>query len=160
MRLAADGSAGDGAAHRLANDTIVARLGFAGWERLFGLEWMMLITTGRKSGKKRYSMVDVLLYDQGSDTYYIEVGFGKGSDWYQNLQANPLFEAQVRRRRFKATAEELSSDRAGDMMVRFVRRRPLYSKSVMKMVGISFRTEEELRRVASQMVLLAVHPQA
>ena len=138
---------------------VVARMGFAGWERLFGLEWMLLITTGRKSGKKRYTMVDVLLYDPEKDTYVIEVGFGKNSDWYRNIRAHPLFEAQVRRRRFQAEAEELPPDKTGEMMVNFVRRRPAYAKSVMKAVGITFTTEEALRKMAPQWTLLAVHPQ-
>jgi hypothetical protein len=43
---------------------IIARIGFAGWERLIGVEWMLLTTVGRKSGKKRFSMVDVLLHDE------------------------------------------------------------------------------------------------
>jgi deazaflavin-dependent oxidoreductase (nitroreductase family) len=138
---------------------LFARMGFAGWEHLFGLEWMLLITTGRKSGKKRYSMVDVLLYDRESDTYFIEVGFGKCSDWYQNIRANPLFEAQVRRHRFSAAAEELPQQKAGEVMVNFVRRRPAYSRSIMKMVGIPFTTEEELYGIALQYcTLLAVHP--
>jgi len=137
----------------------VARMGFSGWETLFGLEWMLLITTGRKSGKKRYAMVDVLLFDCETDTYVIEVGFGKSSDWYRNIQAAPSFEGQVRRRRFRAVAEELSPDKTGDVMINFVRRRPAYAKSVMKMVGVVFTTEEELRRIAPKWTLLAIHPQ-
>jgi deazaflavin-dependent oxidoreductase (nitroreductase family) len=137
----------------------VARTGFAGWERLIGVEWMLLTSIGRKSGKKRYSMVDVLVHDKDADTYFIEVGFGKRSDWYRNIQASPVFEAQVGRRKFRATAEELPRERTADVMVDFVRRRPKYAKSVMKMVGITFTTEEELRKMASQWLLLAVHPQ-
>jgi hypothetical protein len=76
---------------------IIARIGFAGWERLIGVEWMLLTTVGRKSGKKRFSMVDVLLHDEKTDTYFIEVGFGKRSDWYRNIQAQPNFEAQAGR---------------------------------------------------------------
>ncbi len=44
-------------------------------------------------------------------------------------------------------------------MVDFVRLRPAYAKSVMKMAGMTFTTEEELREMAAQWVLLAVHPQ-
>ena len=138
---------------------VVARMGFAGWESLFGLEWMLLTTIGRKSGKERYTMVDVLLYDRETDTYFIEVGFGKRSDWYRNIKAHPIFNAQVRRRKFKAMAEELPPDKTGDIMVNFVRRRPAYAKSVMKIAGITFTTEEELREMAPQWLLLAVHPQ-
>jgi len=136
-----------------------ARIGLFGWEKIFGLDWMLLITTGRKSGKKRYSMVDILLYERDTDTYYIEVGFGKKSDWYQNIQANSVFEAQVYRRKFTAIAEELSAEKAGDMLVNFVQKRPVYSKSVMKVVGITFNSESELRGMVSKMILLAIHPQ-
>ncbi len=138
---------------------VIARMGFAGWERLIGVEWMLLTTIGRKSGKKRYSMVDVLLHDKETDTYFIEVGFGKGSDWYRNLQVNLVFEARVGRRRFRATFEALPSERSADVMVDFVRRRPQYARSVMKMVNITFTTEQELRRMAPRWILLAVHPQ-
>ncbi len=137
----------------------VARMGFAGWERLIGVEWMLLTTVGRKSGKKRYTMVDVLLHDKDKDTYFIEVGFGKNSDWYRNILANPAFEAQVGRRKFHAIAEELPRERTADVMVNFVRRRPAYSKSVMKLVGITYTTEEELRKMAFHWMLMAVHPQ-
>jgi deazaflavin-dependent oxidoreductase (nitroreductase family) len=136
-----------------------ARMGFLGWEKVFGLDWMLLITTGRKSGKKRYSMVDILSYEGEKDTYYIEVGFGRKSDWYQNIQANPIFEAQVYRRKFTAKAEELSIEKAADMMADFVKRRPLYARSVLKMVGITINSEEELRGMVSKMILLAIHPQ-
>jgi deazaflavin-dependent oxidoreductase (nitroreductase family) len=138
---------------------LLARMGLAGWERLLGLEWMLLVTIGRKSGKKRFTMVDVLLYDRETDTYFIEVGFGKNSDWYQNIQVNPDFEAKVGRRRFKAKIEELPRDTAGDVMVNFVRCRPAYSKSIMKMIGTPLTTEEELRKIViNHCTLLAVHP--
>jgi deazaflavin-dependent oxidoreductase (nitroreductase family) len=138
---------------------VIARIGFAGWERLIGVEWMLLTTVGRKSGKKRFSMVDVLLHDEKTDTYFIEVGFGKRSDWYRNIQAQPNFEAQAGRRKFLATAEALPREKTADVMIEFVRKRPTYAKLVMKLVNITFTTEEELRRMAAQWMLLAVHPQ-
>lgn len=137
---------------------LVARCGLAGWERLIGVEWMLLATIGRKSGKKRYTMVDVLQYEKESDTYFIEAGFGKRSDWYRNIQANPIFEAQVGRRKFLATSEELSAECAVDVMLNFIQRRPMYAESVLKMVNIKFTSEEAFRRMASQWVLLAVRP--
>ena len=138
----------------------VARMGFAGWERVIGVEWMLLTTVGRKSGKKRYAMVDVLLHDKETDTYFIEVGFGQRSDWYRNIQASPVFQAQVGRRKFRATAEELPREKTADVMVAFVRQRPKYARSVMKLVDITFVDEEELRQKATRWLLLAVHPQS
>jgi len=137
---------------------VVARCGLSGWERLIGVEWMLLTTIGRKSGKKRHAMVDVLLYEKESDTYFIEAGFGKRSDWYRNIQAHPVFEAQVGRRKFLATAEMLPSERSADVMLNFIQRRPKYAESVLKMVNIKFTSEEEFRRMAAQWVLLSVRP--
>lgn len=137
----------------------LARMGFAGWERLLGLEWMLLMPTGRKSGKKRYAMVDVLLHEKESDTYIIEVGFGRRSDWYRNIQAAPRFEAQVGRRRFHAAAEELPPEKAAEALLSFVRRRPAYARAVLKMVGVESTSEAALQGMAEKATLLAIHPQ-
>jgi hypothetical protein len=66
---------------------------------------------------------------------------------------------QAGRRKFLATAEALPREKTADVMIEFVRKRPTYAKLVMKLVNITFTTEEELRRMAAQWMLLAVHPQ-
>jgi deazaflavin-dependent oxidoreductase (nitroreductase family) len=134
------------------------KIGFGGWEKLIGAEWMLITTRGRKSGKPRDTMVDVMDYDAASDTYYIEAAYGDRADWYKNIQANPVFEARVGRRKFKATAMPLSNDGAGEMMVKFFRKKPAYTRSVMAMVGMKFKGEDELRVLGSKLTLLAVTP--
>jgi hypothetical protein len=74
------------------------------------------------------------------------------------MQANPVFEARVGRRKFKATATPLSNEGAGELMVKFFRRKPAYTRSVMAMVGMKFESEEELRVLGSKLTLLAVKP--
>jgi deazaflavin-dependent oxidoreductase (nitroreductase family) len=134
------------------------KIGFGGWEKLIGAEWMLITTRGRKSGKPRDAMVDVMDYDAASDTYFIEAAYGDRADWYKNMQANPVFEARVGRRKFKATATPLSNEGAGELMVKFFRRKPAYTRSVMAMVGMKFESEEELRVLGSKLTLLAVKP--
>jgi len=134
------------------------RMGLGGFERIIGAEWMLLTTVGRKSGKPRQTMVDILEYDKDADTYYIEAAYGARADWYKNIQANPLFEARVGRRKFKARAGELTSDNAAEALVKFYRRKPAYTRSVMAMVGIKFEGEDELRKIAGNLTLLAVKP--
>ncbi len=134
------------------------RLGFGGWERLIGAQWMLITTVGRKSGKPRDTMVDVMDYDAASDTYYIEAAYGSRADWFRNIRANPVFDARVGRRKFKARAEALSNDGAGEILVRFYRKKPAYTRSVMAMVGMKFESEEQLRALGSKLTLLAVHP--
>ena len=134
------------------------KLGVGGWERLIGAQWMLITTVGRKSGKPRDTMVDVMDYDAASDTYYIEAAYGSRADWYKNMQANPVFEVRVGRRKFQASATPLTNEGAGEMMVQFFRKKPAYTRSVMAMVGMKFEGEEELRVLGSKLTLLAVTP--
>lgn len=135
------------------------KIGFGGWERLIGAQWMLIATTGRKTGKRREAMVDVMDYDKEIDTYYIEAAYGTRADWYKNIKSNPVFEAQVGRRKFKARAEELAEKDTGEMLVQFFRRKPAYTRSVMAMVGITFKDEDELREIGKKLTLLAVKPE-
>ena len=134
------------------------KIGLGGWERLIGAQWMLLITTGRKTGKRRETLVDVMDYDKVTDTYYIEAAYGAHADWFKNIQANPLFEAQVGRRKFTAQAEILNEGDTGEMLVQFFRRKPDYTRSVMAMVSMKFKDEEELRTLGKNLTLLAVQP--
>jgi deazaflavin-dependent oxidoreductase (nitroreductase family) len=135
------------------------KMGFGGWERLIGAQWMLITTRGRKSGKPRDTMVDVMDYNKDTDTYYVEVAYGSRADWYRNIQANPLFEARVGRRKFQARATPLPSVDAGELMVQFYRQKPAYTRSVMAMVGMKFEGEEELRVLGSKLTLIAVKPE-
>ena len=137
----------------------VHKMGLGGWERLIGAEWMLIATTGRKTGKRREAMVDVMDYDKSTDTYYIEAAYGARADWYRNIQNHPVFEAQVGRRKFHARAAPLSSADTGEMLVQFFRRKPAYTRSVMAMVGMKFKDEDELRTLGSNLTLLAVYPE-
>jgi deazaflavin-dependent oxidoreductase (nitroreductase family) len=137
----------------------VHKMGFGGWERLVGAQWMLITTTGRKTGKRRETMVDVMDYDKTSDTYYIEAAYGARADWYRNIQSNPIFEAQVGRRKFKARAGALTTEGAGEMLVQFYRSKPAYTRSVMAMAGMKFKDEDELRVIGKDLTLLAVKPE-
>ncbi|MBI5934877.1 MAG: nitroreductase family deazaflavin-dependent oxidoreductase [Chloroflexi bacterium] len=134
------------------------KVGFGGWEKLIGAEWMLITTRGRKSGKPRDAMVDVMDYDAATDTYYIEAAYGSRADWVRNIQASPVFEARVGRRKFSATATPLSNDGAGELMVKFFRKKPAYTRSVMAMVGMKFEGEEELRALGAKLTMFAVKP--
>ncbi|MFN8382440.1 MAG: nitroreductase family deazaflavin-dependent oxidoreductase [Anaerolineales bacterium] len=135
------------------------KIGFGGWERLIGAQWMLITTVGRKTGKPRQTMVDVMDYDKATDTYYIEAAYGERADWYKNIQSNPIFEGQVGRRKFKAKAGALSSEGSGDLLVQFYRQKPAYTRSVMAMAGMKFEDEDELRELGKNLMLLAVKPE-
>ena len=137
----------------------IHKMGFGGWERLIGAQWMLITTIGRKTGKRRETMVDVMDHDKTTDTYYIEAAYGARADWYKNIQSNPIFEAHVGRRKFKARTGALTTEGAGEMLVRFYRQIPAYTRSVMAMAGMKFKDEDELRVIGKDLTLLAVKPE-
>ncbi|WP_067897451.1 nitroreductase family deazaflavin-dependent oxidoreductase [Nocardia vaccinii] len=60
-----------------------AHLGF-----LFGSRMLMLEHIGRKTGTRRYVVLEVI--DRPApDTYVVVSGFGTRSQWFRNLQADP-----------------------------------------------------------------------
>jgi deazaflavin-dependent oxidoreductase (nitroreductase family) len=66
---------------------------------------MVLITTGRRSGLKRRTPVN---YAQANGDVYCMAGFGKASDWYRNLQANPEVEVWLPDGWWAGHAEEVT----------------------------------------------------
>ncbi|NKY89580.1 nitroreductase family deazaflavin-dependent oxidoreductase [Nocardia veterana] len=60
-----------------------ARLGF-----LFGSRMLMLEHIGRKSGARRYVVLEVIDHPE-PDTYVVVSGFGTRAQWFRNLQVHP-----------------------------------------------------------------------
>ena len=63
---------------------------------------MVLKTIGRKTGKERYVPVNYAILD---GNVYCMAGFGKGSHWYRNLQAQPKVEIIIPSGSFAGEAE-------------------------------------------------------
>src|SRR5690625_2442833 len=55
-----------------------------GW--VLGPRLLMIEHLGRRSGKPRYVVVEVL--ERGPGRFIVASGFGPGAQWYQNLRAN------------------------------------------------------------------------
>ncbi|MEU4293160.1 nitroreductase family deazaflavin-dependent oxidoreductase [Kribbella sp. NPDC026596] len=96
-----------------------ARLGF-----LFGQRMLMLEHIGRKTGNRRYVVLEVIdRPDSGS--YVVVSGFGTRAQWYRNVVANPDVRVWSRSRGpARATADILPADRAAACLDRYVRRHP------------------------------------
>jgi len=98
-----------------------------------GLGWLtgnfvlLLTTTGRKSGKTRYTPLEYI-YDKENDRYRIAAGWGGKTDWYRNIKANPHVHVQVGRRAFDAVAEIASDEEVAKYMMHVSSRHPRMDK--------------------------------
>lgn len=55
---------------------------------LFGTRLLMLEHTGRRSGKRRYVVLEVIARP-ASDTYVVVSGFGERAQWFRNVRVTP-----------------------------------------------------------------------
>jgi deazaflavin-dependent oxidoreductase (nitroreductase family) len=120
---------------------------------------VMLTTVGRKSGRPRRAVVDVLKHDSNTDTYYVVSAYGRSSNWYRNLEANPAIRAQVRWRRFPARATTLSRSEAEEVLLDYWRRHRRAARMLLRLVGLKANTEEEARAAAAEIKMVAIRPE-
>ncbi|MCW5850365.1 MAG: nitroreductase family deazaflavin-dependent oxidoreductase [Anaerolineae bacterium] len=84
------------------------RLGLGGWVNMWpdvGGRIMVIAHTGRKSGKRRLQPLNYAVVD---DAIYCVAGFGRVSDWYRNVIAQPHVEVWLPDGWWAADAEDVS----------------------------------------------------
>ncbi len=59
-----------------------------GW--MFGRRLLMLTHTGRKSGRKRHTVLEVVRRDDARGIFIVCSGWGRNAQWFQNILADPL----------------------------------------------------------------------
>lgn len=108
------------------------RLGLGG---LLGTRFLLLSHTGRKTGRVRQTVLEVVRYDRAATTFIVAAGFGSGSDWYRNIRANPRVTVQCGRRRWEMVANFLSPEQAGEELLDYARRHPVAMRELARFMG-------------------------
>ncbi len=103
-----------------------------GW--LLGRRLLLLETIGRKSGARRFTVLEISLRDP-PDTWYLASGWGPSSDWLQNLSTHPSATITIGVRRIQCMAELLDPDESAAMMLRYSREHPHLALTLAKAVG-------------------------
>jgi deazaflavin-dependent oxidoreductase (nitroreductase family) len=95
------------------------RLGF-----IFGPRLLMLEHTGRKSGARRYVILEVVDRPRPG-CYLVASGFGTRSQWFRNVRANPYVRVwHTGHRPARATARLLSSEETAIALSAYAARHP------------------------------------
>ena len=104
-----------------------------GW--LLGSHFLLLNHTGRKSGRLRQAVLEIIRHDKASDTYFVVAGWGEKSDWFRNVQETPSVTIQVRSRHLNAVAGWLLPDEAGEEILNYARRFPALTRFLVRVAG-------------------------
>ncbi len=135
---------------------LLYRLGLG---RLLGHRFLLLTHTGRISGLSRQAVLEVVRYNSKIGAYYIAVGFGKQTDWYKNILANPKITVLSAGRQFQATAELLSLEKAGDELVRYSHDHATAFRELVRFLGFRLDgTDADTHALAQQIPMFVLKP--
>jgi deazaflavin-dependent oxidoreductase (nitroreductase family) len=82
----------------------------AGW--ILGQRFLRLTHTGRRSGRRYQTMLEVVGADGATGELIVVAGLGRSAQWYRNVRAGNATEIAIGRRRFHPRYRELAPDEA------------------------------------------------
>lgn len=130
-----------------------------GW--LLGNRFLLLTHTGRKSGQPHETVIEVVQYEKATDTYYVVSGWGKKSDWYQNIRKTPTATIHAGGRKFQSKAEFIPEERAIALLKAYARDHPLAFTELSELfLGEHGKPSSDApERIAEKMPMVAFHPE-
>ena len=102
---------------------------------LLNVDWIVLETVGRRSGRPHVVVLDVVAHVANPERYYVQPAYGDDADWVRNVRREPRVTARVGGRRFRGRVRDATGDEGAEAMLRFVRAHPWYSRVVAWFVG-------------------------
>jgi deazaflavin-dependent oxidoreductase (nitroreductase family) len=125
------------------------------------LGWL-LTHIGRRTGKRRQTVLEVVEYRKDVPEAVVMSGFGH-SDWLLNIQANRNEEIVIGSEHFRASHRVLNEDEASQVLKGYEYRNrliaPVVRRALSWLAGWPYHgTDGDRHRLASQFPLLAFRP--
>jgi deazaflavin-dependent oxidoreductase (nitroreductase family) len=116
-----------------------------GW--LFGHHLARVTHVGRRSGRIRQTVVEVLRYDPRTRELVVAAGWGGQTGWYRNVQAADALEVRSGRTAYRPTRRLLSADETYDEVRAYIRQHPWLARLVLTvLLGIPASAPEKQQR--------------
>ena len=129
-----------------------------GW--LLGHRLLMITHRGRRTGKVRRTVLEVIRHDRATGEFIVVAGYGKTSDWYRNIRSTPALEIHVGRRRFKPIQRFLTPEEAYKEFEDHEARHPRMGRAFAGMIGLEYDGSEGQRRTfTAEIAMIALSPQ-
>ena len=132
-----------------------------GW--MLGHRFLMLVHIGRRTGLRRYTVLEIMEYRREGPELIVMSAFGRKADWLRNIEAVPNFEVVVGAYRFAAAYRVLDTDEAIKVIAGYERRNqlagPIIRAVLSRLLGWRYDGSESARhRLAEQRPLVAFRP--
>jgi deazaflavin-dependent oxidoreductase (nitroreductase family) len=130
----------------------------AGWGRLLGRTFLLLVHAGRRTGQPHAMTAMVLRYDGETHEAVICSGWGPRADWIRNIRARPALEVQIGRESFTPLQRFLDEDESFAVTVEFCLRHPGRLRVLRRVLGWDLRTEAAIREFVRTHPFVAFRP--
>lgn len=132
-----------------------------GW--LLGRRFLRLTHTGRRSGRRYRTMLEVVGEDRATGELIVLAGLGRSAQWYRNVRAGNAVEIAIGRRRFRPDWRELAPEQASAALARYERRNhwvaPLVRLVLSRLVGWRYDGSTAGRvRLVSELPMVGFRP--
>jgi deazaflavin-dependent oxidoreductase (nitroreductase family) len=132
-----------------------------GW--LFGHRFLLLTHTGRRTGLRRQTVLEVVEYRTEGPEVIVVSGFGRDSDWVRNIEAKGGEEVTVGNQHFLATHRFVQEEEAVEVIRNYERRNriiaPLVRRILSSLLGWKYSgSDADRRRMVKQIPLVAFRP--
>ena len=132
---------------------------------LLGRRFLLLVHTGRRTGIKRETVLEVIRYDPVAREAVVAAGWGRRTGWLHNVEAGLAREVWIGRERFVPAYRVLAPDEAERLFADYERRSrlgaPLVRAVISRLVGWRYDgTQASRRRVVEQLPLVGFRPRA
>jgi deazaflavin-dependent oxidoreductase (nitroreductase family) len=126
-------------------------------KRKFGPPGLVLITTGRKTGRLHQTPLQYELLD---GSYYVGSARGIDADWYRNILANPEVKFILEGMEYSAFAEAITDpERIADFLELRLERNPFMIGLIIRLEGLprGF-SRAQLLEFASEKAIVVLNP--
>ena len=130
---------------------------------LLGHRFLLLIQVGRRSGLRRYTVLEVIEYRPDGPEGIVISAFGRNADWLRNIEVTPSFDVVIGRARFSAIYRRLGEAEAAQALLGYQRRNrpimPIIRLVLSRFLGWRYDgSERHARRLAAQLPVIAFRP--
>ncbi len=128
---------------------------------MLGHGCLMVTHIGRKTGRRRQTVLEVVHYDPVTHECIVVSGYGDHADWYRNIQAHPALEIQVGYQHYRPEQRNLSPEEMLTLLTDYQHRHPQGFRQLLRLLGYAYDgTPEGLRMVAQLLQGVAFRPRA
>jgi deazaflavin-dependent oxidoreductase (nitroreductase family) len=133
--------------------------------RLLGRRFLLLIHVGRRTGRRRETVLEIMECRKNGPEAVVMSAFGGGADWLRNIDATPGAQVVIGPERFVTVHRVLGVAEAVNVVSGYEERnwpmRPIIRLVLSRLLGWPYRSSQSDReRLVRQLPLVAFRPRS